>query len=60
MWLYPIPGIVAFALWTFILVTSGWIYIASGLAALVAGVALFLARARYRGEWPFADAPVPA
>lgn len=54
MWLYPLPGIVAFGLWSYVLVTSGWRYIAAGMGVLLAGMALFFWRSRVKGQWPFA------
>jgi len=53
MWLYPLPSLVAMAGWIFIISTSGWKYIATGAAVIVAGVAAYLWRARGTGEWPF-------
>ncbi len=56
MWLYPLPSVVAFALWSYVLVTSGWRFIAGGFAVLLAGIVLFLWRARVQREWPFRPA----
>lgn len=53
MWLYPLPSVIAFAGWTFIVVTSGVTYILSGLGLLALGIAAYLWRARRRGEWPW-------
>jgi len=53
MWLYPLPIIVAFAGWSYIIVTSGAAYIFSGFGLLVAGIAAYLWRARHRAEWPW-------
>ena len=53
MWLYPLPVLVAGALWLFVLVTTGWKLVGAGLAVLVLGVAMYLVRARLVGEWPF-------
>ncbi len=54
MWLYPVPAIVAFVGWAYVFLTSGWAYIAVGLATLGAGVVAFLLRARVSATWPFA------
>jgi len=37
MWLYPLPGAIAFAGWCYIFATSGWRYVAFGLLTLAAG-----------------------
>jgi basic amino acid/polyamine antiporter, APA family len=42
MWLYPLPGAIAFAGWSYIFLTSGWRYIAFGLLTLVAGAGAYL------------------
>ena len=54
MWLYPVPAMVAFVGWAYVFLTSGWAYIAVGLATLGAGVVAFLLRARVSATWPFA------
>ena len=56
MWLYPVPAVIAFLGWAYVFLTSGWAYIAVGLATLVAGVVAFLLRARVSATWPFAPA----
>jgi len=53
MWLYPLPSMVALAGWIFIIATSGWKYIASGIGVIVVGTAAYLWRARASREWPF-------
>ena len=53
--LYPLPAIIAFAGWLFILVANGIRYIAAGLAILAVGVAAYLWRARKSHEWPFEE-----
>ena len=53
MWLYPVPAVIAFLGWAYVFLTSGWAYIAVGLATLVAGVIAFLVRARISASWPF-------
>jgi amino acid transporter len=55
--LYPLPAVVAFVGWAYVFLTSGWAYIAVGLATLAAGVVAFLLRARSTTTWPFAGAP---
>jgi len=56
MWLYPVPSILAFCGWGWILVSSGGRFIALGFAILAVGVAAYLAMARHKKEWPFAPA----
>ena len=49
MWLYPVPALVALAGWSYVFLTSGWIYVAFGLAVLTSGMVAFaLWRARQR------------
>ncbi|HMF74046.1 MAG TPA: APC family permease, partial [Bryobacteraceae bacterium] len=51
--LYPLPAFIALAGWLFILASSGGIYIMSGIALTVIGMAAYLWRARKRAEWPW-------
>ena len=53
MWLYPLPSVIAMAGWIFVIATSGWRYIASGLGMIAVGIAAYLWRARSAHEWPF-------
>lgn len=57
MWLYPLPSLIAGAGWSYIVVTSGWPYILGGVAALVLGIAGYLALARRQREWPWRAEP---
>jgi len=57
MWLYPVPAVVAFVGWSYIFLTSGWQYIAVGLATLLAGILAFLLWAYLGGIWPFGGEP---
>ena len=57
MWLYPVPAVLAFVGWTYVFVTSGWGYVAVGMATLVAGIAAFFVKAKLEASWPFAPAP---
>ena len=57
MWLYPIPALVALAGWVFLLLTSGWYFIALGVGTLVLGVLCFLVWSRRTRRWPFEAAP---
>ena len=60
MWLYPVPAVIALVGWAYVFLTSGWAYIAVGLATLAAGAVAFLLRARVSATWPFAPAGSPA
>ena len=51
--LYPIPALVALAGWLFILASSGGVYVLSGFALLIFGIAAYLWRARRTGIWPW-------
>jgi amino acid transporter len=54
MWGYPFTAAIALAGWTYVIVTSGAVYIASAMGMLAVGVGAYLWRARARGEWPWA------
>jgi amino acid transporter len=58
--LYPLPGVIAFLGWLYILIASGLAYILAGVALLVCGVAAYLWHARGTGEWPFNARPAGA
>lgn len=55
MYLYPLPAILAFAGWIFILVSTGAVYIVAGVVTVAAAVLTYLIRARAKREWPFAQ-----
>jgi amino acid transporter len=42
MWLYPIPSLVAYAGWLFVLLTSGHVYLLAGLGVIASGCIVFL------------------
>jgi amino acid transporter len=54
--LFPLPPAIALAGWLFILASSGGIYIASGIALTVVGIAAYFWRARTLAEWPWKPA----
>ncbi len=54
MALYPLPALVATAGWLYIFCSAGTGAIAFGLLSLVAGVALYVWRAKAAAQWPFA------
>ena len=47
MWLYPLPSIVAFIGWSYVFVTSGWIYVGFGLLTLAAGIVVYWIAAKH-------------
>lgn len=56
MWGYPVPSIVAVALWVLVLVSTGTMIVGLGLLVLAVGLGLYLVRAWRSGEWPFDQA----
>ncbi len=54
--LFPVPALLALAGWTYIVVTSGARYILMAFGLMLAGVLVYLVRARTRVEWPFGGA----
>ncbi len=50
MWLYPIPSVIAFLGWTYVFVTSGWMYVGFGLLTLVAGILVYFLSAKRLGS----------
>src|ERR1022692_4591983 len=42
MWLYPLPSVLAWAGWVYVLAPSGWTFVLAGLAVLANGVAAFV------------------
>ncbi|HVB07893.1 MAG TPA: APC family permease [Candidatus Acidoferrales bacterium] len=55
MWLYPIPAGIAIILWLALFVATGW-QMLFGVAAILAGVIVFLVRSKGLKEWPSAEA----
>ncbi len=53
MWLYPLPSVIAMAGWIFVIVTSGWKYIAASASVIALGAIAYMWRARAGHEWPF-------
>jgi amino acid transporter len=56
MWLYPLPALLALAGWIYVFMSAGAAAIAFGVVSLLAGVVVYLARARWQADWPFAKA----
>lgn len=57
MWLYPLPSIVAFGGWVYILVSNGWTYLLAGLGLVALGAVAYLWWARQAAWWPFSAVP---
>jgi amino acid transporter len=60
MWLYPLPSMIAFAGWVYILSTNGWRFIGLGVGLMALGIAAYFWQAYVKSEWPFAPAAKPA
>jgi fructoselysine transporter len=56
MWLYPVPVVIAIAGWIGIFISTGRKPMLASLAATVAGILVYLGRARYLRQWPFEEA----
>jgi amino acid transporter len=54
--LYPLPALIALSGWLYIVATSGAVYLGLAAAFLVAGIAVFLLRARQQQSWPYPEA----
>nr|BAL54943.1 hypothetical conserved protein [uncultured Acidobacteriota bacterium] len=57
MWLYPVPVLIAFLGWMYILISSGLPFILAGLGLLFLGTGAYLWRAYRKREWPFVPKP---
>jgi fructoselysine transporter len=53
MWLYPVPVLLAIAGWLAIFLSTGLVPIASSIAAMAAGLLVYMGRARMLAQWPF-------
>lgn len=58
MWLYPIPGIIAFIGFSYIFIGSGIEAISLGIVWLIVGVGFFMHWAKSNNEWPYAKLEV--
>jgi fructoselysine transporter len=56
MWLYPVPVLLAIAGWIAIFISTGPRPMLASLAAMVAGILVYLGRARILRQWPFEEA----
>ena len=55
MILYPVPVILAIAGWIAIFISTGRNPMLASLAAMVAGILVYLMRARVTRQWPFLE-----
>lgn len=53
--LYPLPVVVAVAVWLWVFVSTGKVFMLSGLSVIAAGVVAFLLWSRRLGRWPFGE-----
>jgi amino acid transporter len=57
MWLYPLPAVFALIAWIYIFCSAGTFAIVFGCVTVVAGLVVYLVRARLQRDWPFAPEP---
>jgi len=55
--LYPLPVLLAIAMWLFIFYATGLTIIISFLLVFGSGLTVYLAMAKYKKQWPFAPGP---
>jgi hypothetical protein len=53
MWLYPLPAVVAMALWGYIVVSPEKGFKPAGAIVMGVGLVLYLARAFAKRQWPW-------
>jgi len=53
MWFYPLPGIISLGGWVYVLATAETKSLTFALAVFALGTAVYMMRARMKGEWPF-------
>jgi amino acid transporter len=56
MWFYPVPVILSIAGWIAIFIATGRKPMLASLAAMVAGLLVYLGRAHFLRQWPFEEA----
>ncbi len=56
MWLYPVPAIASIVGWAALFAATGRRFVFGGLLVILLGATVFFIQARYRREWPFAQA----
>jgi fructoselysine transporter len=55
MWLYPLPVVAAIIGWTGVFISTGRRPMLASLAAAMAGILVYLGRARWMRQWPFEE-----
>jgi fructoselysine transporter len=55
MWAFPLPAVLTILGWAALFVATGRKFAIGGIVVILLGVSVFLAQARYRREWPFAE-----
>jgi fructoselysine transporter len=55
MWLYPVPALLAIVGWIAIFISTGRKPMLASLAAMAAGILVYLGRARLLRQWPFEE-----
>jgi fructoselysine transporter len=55
MWFFPVPLIIAIVGWIGIFIATGSKPMLASLAAMAAGIVVYLGRSLYRQEWPFQE-----
>ncbi|MEO9020746.1 MAG: amino acid permease [Ginsengibacter sp.] len=56
--LFPLPVILAIAMWLFILISTGSKLMLSGLLVIFLGAIVYFIKAKVKKEWPFHDHPL--
>ncbi|MEP6582729.1 MAG: amino acid permease [Ginsengibacter sp.] len=51
--LFPVPVVLAIAIWLFILISTGSKLMIGGIGVTVVGLAVYFVKAKVNGEWPF-------
>jgi hypothetical protein len=51
--LFPLPVILAIAMWLFILISTGSKLMTSGLVVISLGAIVYFIKAKIQKEWPF-------
>jgi hypothetical protein len=51
--LFPLPVIVAIAMWFFILISTGSKLMFSGIVVIFLGAIVYFIKAKFQKEWPF-------